>query len=91
MKLFKSLIASALALLTFASMAAPTMAADKMKMAPKKAPVAAAKKAPKAVPAGMTHRKGGYVKAHTFVKKNGTVVHVKGHYRKATLVKKPKK
>lgn len=27
--------------------------------------------------------KGGYVHAHTFVKKNGTVVHVKGFYRHA--------
>lgn len=26
-------------------------------------------------------KKKGYVHAHTFVKKNGTVVHVKGHYR----------
>ena len=26
-------------------------------------------------------KKKGYVHAHTYVKKNGSVVHVKGHYR----------
>ena len=32
--------------------------------------------------AGKTGAKKGYVHAHSYVKKNGKVVHVKGHYRK---------
>ncbi|HEY3331316.1 MAG TPA: hypothetical protein VGK19_14905 [Capsulimonadaceae bacterium] len=92
----KALIAAAFVAVSFASMSAPTFAKDKMAAPPvagkmdKMAP-AAPKTAKKAVPEGMVHRKGGYVHAHTYTKKNGTVVHVGGHYRKATNAKKPVK
>ena len=45
------------------------------------APKMASTKTASSAKMGGKKSKKGYVHAHTYVKKNGTVVHVKGHYR----------